>query len=80
MEREGNYTIQANQAKAHFLGYDQEKLIRKLGLRTDGSWLKNMYSVSRSGWMRATGPSASAPAGPPGWRMWICSARIWKCC
>ena len=39
MEREGNYTIQANQAKAHFLGYDQEKLIRKLGLRTDGSWL-----------------------------------------
>ena len=39
MEREGNYTIQANQAKAHFLGYDQEELIRKLGLRTDGSWL-----------------------------------------
>ena len=39
MEREGNYTIQANQAKAHFLSYDQEKLIQKLGLETDGSWL-----------------------------------------
>lgn len=39
MEREGNYTIQANQAKAHFLSYDQEGLRRKLGLRMDGSWL-----------------------------------------
>ena len=39
MEREGNYTIQANQAKAHFLRYDQNALQRKLGLRMDESWL-----------------------------------------
>lgn len=39
MEREGNYTIQANQAKAHFLGYDQAELKRKLNLRMDEGWL-----------------------------------------
>ena len=39
VEREGNYAIQANQAKAHFLSYDQEKLRRKLNLRVDESWL-----------------------------------------
>ena len=39
MAREGNYTIQANQAKAHFLGYDQKALVRKLNLQTDERWL-----------------------------------------
>ena len=39
MEREGNYTIQANQAKAHFLSYDQAELKRKLNLRMDEGWL-----------------------------------------
>ena len=39
VEREGNYAIQANQAKAHFLSYDQEKLRRKLNLRMDEGWL-----------------------------------------
>lgn len=39
VEREGNYAIQANQAKAHFLSYDQERLKRKLNLRMDERWL-----------------------------------------
>ena len=39
MAREGNYTIQANQAKAHFLSYDQQALTEKLNLRTDADWL-----------------------------------------
>ncbi len=34
-----NYLIQAAQAKAYFLGYDQEKLIKKLNLAYDASYL-----------------------------------------
>ena len=39
MEREGNYAIQASQAKASFLRLDQQALIRKLRLRADEHWL-----------------------------------------
>lgn len=39
MERKNNYQIQANQAKACFLTYDQAALIRKLGLRHDDQYL-----------------------------------------
>lgn len=34
-----NYLIQAAQAKAYFLSYDQEKLIRKLNLKADAAYL-----------------------------------------
>lgn len=39
MERQDNYAIQAEQAKRRFLTYDQQKLIAKLGLRFDETWL-----------------------------------------
>ena len=39
MARVNNYLVQAAQAKAHFLEYDQQKLIRKLKLRADEDWL-----------------------------------------
>ena len=39
MNRPDNYQIQAQQAKARFLTYDQERLIRKLGLDHDGEYL-----------------------------------------
>ena len=39
MERRDNYRIQADQAKQRFLGYDQEQLIRKLGLEADDTYL-----------------------------------------
>ena len=39
METRGNYLIQAQQAKKHFLTYDQEKIIRKLGLSFDEQYL-----------------------------------------
>ena len=39
MERRDNYKIQAQQAKQYFLGYDQEGLIRKLGLQADDRYL-----------------------------------------
>ena len=39
MARVDNYQIQAAQAKSRFLTYDQEKLIAKLGLKADKSWL-----------------------------------------
>ena len=35
MARRNNYLIQAQQAKARFLTYDQEKLIRKFGIHSD---------------------------------------------
>lgn len=35
----GNYLIQAQQAKKRFLTYDQEKIIRKLGLSFDDRYL-----------------------------------------
>lgn len=39
MERKNNYAIQAHSAKQLFLQYDQEALIRKLGLKHDDSFL-----------------------------------------
>ncbi len=39
MQRPDNYTLQANQAKAAFLTYDQETLIKKLALKADGQYL-----------------------------------------
>ena len=39
MARVNNYLIQAQQAKERFLTYDQEKLIRKFGLRADMEYL-----------------------------------------
>ena len=39
MERKDNYLIQANQAKQHFLTYDQERLVRKLGARSDKQYI-----------------------------------------
>lgn len=38
-ERRDNYAIQAAQAKAHFLSYDQEELIRRCHLAADGAYL-----------------------------------------
>lgn len=39
MAHKDNYLIQANQAKQRFLTYDQQKLIRKLGLEYDEDYL-----------------------------------------
>ena len=39
MARVNNYLIQAQQAKVRFLTYDQEKLIRKFGLKADVQYL-----------------------------------------
>ena len=39
MERKDNYLIQANQAKRHFLTYDQELLVRKLNARSDEQYI-----------------------------------------
>lgn len=39
MERRDNYRIQAQHAKRYFLGYDQQKLIRKLELQADDRYL-----------------------------------------
>ena len=39
MERRDNYLIQANQAKARFLTFDQQKLIRKFGLKAEEGYL-----------------------------------------
>lgn len=39
MEKRDNYKIQADQAKACFLTYDQEKLIAKLNLEYDAQYL-----------------------------------------
>ena len=39
MERRDNYVIQARQAKTHFLQYDQQKLLEKLKLKADDTYL-----------------------------------------
>ena len=39
MVRKDNYLIQANQAKQHFLTYDQQRLIEKLNLSHDDNYL-----------------------------------------
>lgn len=43
MECTGNYLIQANHAKAGFLGYDQETLIQKLKLPFDDDYLYTTF-------------------------------------
>lgn len=52
MERTNNYLLQAAQAKAHFLTYDQNALIRKLDLPFDENYLyptlfSRRYRLSR---------------------------------
>ena len=53
MARINNYLIQAQQAKARFLTYDQEKLIRKFNLQADDAFLYmtllyKQYRLSRT--------------------------------
>ena len=53
MARTNNYLIQARQAKARFLTYDQGRLIAKLNLRSDGEYLYvpmlgQTYRISRT--------------------------------
>lgn len=52
MERKDNYLIQANQAKQHFLTYNQEKLVRKLKVSADETYiyvtfLQEPYRINR---------------------------------
>ena len=39
MDRKDNYKTQADQAKRHFLTYDQERLVRKLKARSDERYI-----------------------------------------
>lgn len=53
MERRDNYLLQAQQAKQHFLNYDQQRLIGKLRLRFDMDFLytallSQPYRISRA--------------------------------
>lgn len=53
MARGGNYAIQANQAKHHFLTYDQSGLIRKFSLIADEKFLYTkmlcqLFRISRT--------------------------------
>ncbi len=52
MEKTDNYALQAKQAQAHFLTYDQEKLIEKCSLPNDSDYLYptlfgETYQISR---------------------------------
>ncbi len=52
MKRRDNYAIQAQQARQRFLTYDQEKIIGKLRLQADETWLYipmlgRMYRIGR---------------------------------
>ena len=52
MKAKDNYLIQARQAQAHFLTYDQEKLIKKFGLHADADYLypimlRTLYRIDR---------------------------------
>lgn len=52
MERRDNYAIHARQAKERFLTYDQQKLIRKLRLKADDTYLytkmlSQLYRIRR---------------------------------
>ena len=52
MARTNNYLIQARQAKARFLSYDQDKLVAKLRLKSDEHYLyvpmlSHSYRISR---------------------------------
>ena len=70
MERRDNYALQAQQAKKHFLTYDQQELIRRCDLLCDEAYfyitfLSKPYRISRtsgeierlciSSWERVTG-------------------------
>lgn len=55
MERADNYAIQARQAKAYFLRYDQEELIRKLDLNADEHYLYTELLCKPYRIRRATG-------------------------
>ena len=39
MDRKDNYKTQADQAKRHFLTYDQERLVKKLKLKSDEEYI-----------------------------------------
>ncbi len=55
MERENNYLIQAAQARRRFLCYDQEKLIQKLKLKYDDTYLYTVMLCRPYRIHRATG-------------------------
>ena len=55
MERVNNYHIQASQAKARFLTYDQQKLIRKFGLDFDDQYIYVNLLCKRYRIQRTTG-------------------------
>lgn len=55
MRTENNYRIQARQAKAHFLTYDQNALIQKLNLEADTQYLYSVLLSRRYRIDRATG-------------------------
>ena len=53
MKTTNNYAIQMQQAKKHFLTYDQETLIRKLGMKADSHYLygvlfRQTYRICRT--------------------------------
>ena len=55
MERKDNYKIQADQAKQHFLRYDQQKLIRKLGAEADENYIYVKFLCKQYRLNRTTG-------------------------
>lgn len=55
MQRRDNYLTQMQQAKQHFLGYDQEKLIWKFGLRQDAEYIYVNLLCKPHRLQRATG-------------------------
>ena len=55
MERTNNYSLQAAQAKRYFLTYDQDALIRKLGLEYDEEYLYPVLFSCRYRLSRKTG-------------------------
>ena len=55
MQRRDNYKIQADQAKRHFLRYDQENLIRKLAAEADENYIYVKFLCKRYRIHRKTG-------------------------
>ena len=55
MRAKNNYLIQTQQAKAHFLTYDQDAIIRKLKLEADAEYLYPVLLSCRYRISRATG-------------------------
>ena len=55
MVRKDNYLIQANQAKQHFLTYDQQRLIEKLNLQADENYLYITFLCESYRLSRTTG-------------------------